>query len=53
MDKTRCISCGNYVEVGKGSTEFQCPECERTIGRCARCRTLGVTYKCECGFEGP
>ncbi|NOZ76476.1 MAG: DUF1610 domain-containing protein [Euryarchaeota archaeon] len=53
MERTRCITCGSYIEVGRGATEFACPDCGKTIGRCSRCRSQGVTYRCECGFLGP
>ncbi|MEM2956200.1 MAG: zinc finger domain-containing protein [Candidatus Pacearchaeota archaeon] len=47
----KCVSCGkNFV---KGVC-FICPECgKRKIARCFECKKLNVTYKCECGFQGP
>jgi len=49
----KCISCGNAL-LGKGTVNFECPNDSTIIGRCARCKTLSITYKCpSCGFEGP
>lgn len=51
--KSTCSSCGAIFTIGDGSVKFQCPACGETIGRCARCRTIGKKYYCTCGFEGP
>ncbi|MEB3757617.1 MAG: zinc finger domain-containing protein [Desulfurococcales archaeon] len=50
-----CTSCGRIIHPGDRATSFVCPNCGKiVIWRCARCRSLGVKYKCPvCGFEGP
>ena len=53
IEKLRCITCGSFIEIGKGAVKFPCPICGEIIARCARCRTLARRYKHECGFEGP
>jgi len=53
MSELKCISCGAYVTVGRGSVKFPCPECGEIIARCIRCRELGKRYFSKCGFEGP
>jgi len=44
MERLTCISCGTYIQVGKGAVRFPCPECDEIIGRCKRCRELGKRY---------
>lgn len=47
----KCISCGKEIE--SKSVIFKCPACDREIARCGHCRKLTVSFKCDCGFEGP
>jgi predicted RNA-binding Zn-ribbon protein involved in translation (DUF1610 family) len=50
----RCISCNESLTNDNAATSFKCPVCaKQDICRCGKCRTLGTTYKCICGFEGP
>ncbi|MDP6459462.1 MAG: zinc finger domain-containing protein [Candidatus Hydrothermarchaeota archaeon] len=53
MGKSKCISCGAIFHIGDESVEFPCPACGESLGRCARCRTIGKKYTCTCGFGGP
>ncbi|NIA10580.1 MAG: DUF1610 domain-containing protein [Nitrospiraceae bacterium] len=48
-----CTSCGVHL-VEPGYTQFPCPICETTIGRCVSCRKQSNMYTCpKCGFTGP
>jgi len=49
-----CSSCGVRL-VDRGSTTFNCPQCNETvIGRCRQCRDQSVAFNCtRCGFTGP
>ncbi|MEA1944419.1 MAG: HVO_2753 family zinc finger protein [Euryarchaeota archaeon] len=48
-----CTSCGVHL-VEPGYTQFPCPICETTIGRCVSCRKQSNVYTCpKCGFTGP
>jgi len=53
MERLRCITCGSYIDVEKGSVKFPCPVCGEIIARCGRCRLLAKRYVHTCGFEGP
>jgi hypothetical protein len=46
----KCINCG--IDFVKG-VQFKCPNCEKLIARCLKCKKLAVKYRCSCGFEGP
>ncbi|ABM81180.1 zinc finger domain-containing protein [Hyperthermus butylicus] len=50
-----CASCGRPITPWEKGVAFVCPNCgEVVIWRCARCRKMGVVYRCpKCGFEGP
>lgn len=48
-----CTSCGIRL-LERGKVQFPCPECTRSIGRCWRCRSQAIIYRCpSCGFSGP
>ncbi|MCK4458928.1 MAG: DUF1610 domain-containing protein [Methanosarcinales archaeon] len=48
-----CTSCGAHL-VMSGYTQFPCPSCETTLGRCVSCRKQSNAYVCPtCGFTGP
>ncbi|MCK4247088.1 MAG: DUF1610 domain-containing protein [Methanomicrobia archaeon] len=49
----RCISCNREIAPDEKGVKFPCPNCDRIIVRCEKCRVLANPYKCECGFEGP
>lgn len=53
MEKIYCTSCKQEIPLIDPYVKFACPECDRMIYRCDKCRTFGHTYKCECGFVGP
>jgi hypothetical protein len=53
MEKIKCTSCKQEIPLVDTYVKFKCPECDRIIYRCQKCRTFGHTYTCECGFKGP
>ncbi len=49
-----CVSCHRLILPWEKAVVFPCPKCGKPIWRCAKCRKMGVPYKCpHCGFEGP
>lgn len=49
-----CVSCHRPIMPWEKAVVFPCPKCGHPIWRCAKCRKMGVPYKCpNCGFEGP
>ena len=50
-----CSSCKKNVANSKGTTVFNCPNCNKQeIVRCAHCRAIVAKYVCpSCSFEGP
>jgi len=53
MKKIECTSCKQEISPVENYVKFPCPECEKILYRCQKCRTFGHLYKCECGFKGP
>ena len=48
-----CVSCGINV-AGTNAASFDCPDCDTSIHRCAKCRKQSNLYECpDCGFTGP